>query len=211
MDPLDALKRIASTATAGAEPAHDWLHVLRVSKLASELCEAEGADVNVAVPAALLHELHNFPKNHPDSAKSGEICAQRAGEVLRDLGWSSDSVEKIGYCIAVHGFSAGVVPVTVEAKVLQDADRLDAIGAIGIARCFSTGATMRAPFYDPADPFAKNRPLDDQRFSVDHFFRKLLKIPERLHTATARRLAEPRVEFLNQFLARLADEIPSAF
>jgi len=80
MDPLDALKRIASTATAGAEPAHDWLHVLRVSKLASELCEAEGADVNVAVPAALLHELHNFPKNHPDSAKSGEICAQRAGD-----------------------------------------------------------------------------------------------------------------------------------
>jgi uncharacterized protein len=209
MDDLDALRRVAAAATSGAEPAHDWLHVLRVSTLANEICATEGADSKIAVPAALLHELYNFPKNHPESARSGEVCAERAREVLSNLGWSSEYVDKIAYCIAVHGFSTGTVPVTMEAKVLQDADRLDAIGAIGIARCFATGAIMQVPFYDSADPFSRNRSPDDQRFSVDHFFRKLLKIPERLHTPTARRLAEPRVDFLNQFLVRLANEIPS--
>src|SRR4051794_1047122 len=177
--PMDheALQDVARVACAGADPAHDWQHVLRVARAARIIGDAEAVDVDVVVPAALLHELFNHPKNHPQSSLSGEICAERALEVLRDLGWPSERSERIAYCIRVHGFSRGIVPETLEAKVLQDADRLDAIGAIGIARCFATGAVMRQPFYDPGDPMCARHEPDDQRFSVDHFFRKLLRIP----------------------------------
>ena len=84
------------------------------------------------------------------------------------------------------------MPETIEGKVLQDADRLDAIGAIGIARCFATCAEMRVPFYNPDDPFCGVREPDDKRWGLDHFYRKLLRIPDGLHTATARAIAKDR-------------------
>lgn len=204
---LAALEAIARPACEGNDPAHDWQHVRRVAANAARIAVAEGADTGVVVPAALLHELFNYPKNHPESARSGEVCAARAREALDRLHWPGERAEAVAYCIRVHGFSAGIVPDTLEARVLQDADRLDAIGAIGIARCFATGAVMRAPFYDPDDPFARRRALDDKRFSVDHFFRKLLKIPATLHTATGRAMAEERARFLEMFLGQLEREI----
>jgi uncharacterized protein len=203
----EELRRIAFAAIAGADAAHDWQHVLRVANNAAAICAGEGADAGVAVPAALLHELINLPKNHPDSARSGELCAERALAELLGLGWPVERAERVAYCIRVHGFSRGIVPDTLEAKVLQDADRLDAIGAIGVARCFATGGTMGASFYDPQDPFGARRELDDKRFSVDHFYRKLLRIEGTLHTATARKLAGERTRFMQAFLAQLAVEI----
>jgi uncharacterized protein len=207
IDEYQELQRVARAASEGAEPAHDWQHVLRVAANARAICAAEAADAGVAVPAALLHELFNYPKNHPDSARSGELCAAQALAVLAQQGWPAARAEAVAYCIRVHGFSRGIVPDTAEAKVLQDADRLDAIGAIGIARCFATGATMGVPFYDPADPLCARRPPDDKRFSVDHFFRKLLRLSGTLHTETARRLAEQRTAFMRAFLDQLASEI----
>jgi uncharacterized protein len=207
MSEYEMLQTIAREACADADPAHDFQHVLRVAANARALCAAEGAEAAVVVPAALLHELFNYPKNHPDSARSGEVCADRAVAVLRAQGWAPEAAEQVAYCIRVHGFSRGIVPESLEAKVLQDADRLDAIGAVGIARCFATGATMRQPFYDPADPLCTRREPDDKRWSVDHFFRKLLKIPGTLHTATARRMAEERGRFMEAFLAQLGREI----
>jgi uncharacterized protein len=204
---LEALKRTAREACAGADSAHDWQHVLRVASNVEILCAAEGAEAAVALPAALLHELVNLPKNHPESSRSGELCADRAFEVLANLGWPAAQADRIAYCIRVHGFSRGITPDTLEAKVLQDADRLDAIGAVGIARCFATGAVMRQPFYDPADPFCARRTPDDKRFSVDHFYKKLLRIQDGLHTPTARRLAAERSRFMEAFLRQLASEI----
>jgi len=205
--PYDELKEIAHAACEGSDPAHDWQHVLRVAANAQTLCDAEGADAAVVMPAALLHELFNHPKGHPESSRSGEVCAEQALAVLAQLGWSPAAAERVAYCIRVHGYSRGIVPATLEAKVLQDADRLDAIGAIGVARCFATGTTMGSAFYDPADPMCERRTPDDRRYSVDHFFRKLLRIPPTLHTATARRLAEERARFMSEFLAQLAREI----
>ena len=203
----EPLKRVARAACEGADSAHDWQHVLRVAGNAAAICAAEPVDAGVVVPAALLHELFNYPKNHPDSSRSGEVCAERALVTLAELGWADDTAQRIAYCIRVHGFSRGILPDTLEAKVLQDADRLDAIGAIGIARCFATGATMRQPFYQPDDPFCARRPPDDQRFSVDHFYRKLLRIEGSLHTATARTMATERTRFMEAFLAQLSNEI----
>lgn len=201
------LRDAAERAAAGADPAHDLLHVLRVTENARRIAEGEGADLRIVLPAALLHELFNYPKGHPQTHRSGEVCAERAAALLRAEGWGPPLVEAIAYAIRVPPFSAGIAPATLEAKVLQDADRLDAIGAIGIARCFATCSSMGRPFYDPADPFCETREPDDKRWGLDHFYRKLLRIPDRLHTETARRMAEGRVAFLERFIAELRGEI----
>ncbi len=207
------LERLAEIARArsGDGPAHDWLHVRRVANGVRQLVAAEGGDLEVAVAAALLHELFNHPKGHPESHLSGDRCAEEAELVLRAEGCDDKRIAQIAYCIRVHSFSRGVIegirPETVEAKILQDADRLDAIGAIGIARCFATCAEMKRPFYSTDDPFCERRAPDDKNFGVDHFYKKLLKIPDGLHTRTARTIATQRVELMRAYLDQLAEEI----
>ena len=163
--------RAVAEARGSSGPAHDFQHVLRVAASARRIGEEEGARQDVVVPAALLHELFNHPKGHPDSPRSGEVCAEHAREVL------------------------------------QDADRLDAIGAIGIARCMATCAEMKRPFYSPIDPFCVERSPDDKAWGIDHFYAKLLRIPDALHTATARAMAGERLAMMTQFLGQLAREI----
>jgi uncharacterized protein len=204
---LTPLRQAAEAAAQGQGPAHDFAHVQRVAANARCIGTAEGADLDVVVPAALLHELFNYPKDHPDSPRSGEICAERAAALLQSLGWPAATIEAIAYCIRVHPFSRGILPETLEGRALQDADRLDAIGAIGVARCFASCAEMGRPFYAPDDPFCTVRPPDDKQWGVDHFYRKLLRIPEGLHTPTARQLAAQRVTFMQTFLAQLGREL----
>jgi len=204
---IHRLEEIARAAARTAESAHDFGHVKRVAVSTHLIAETEGADLDVALPAALLHELFSLPKNHPNSPRSGELCAERAADVLRGEGYPETRIEAITYCIRVHPFSLGVVPVTLEAKILQDADRLDALGAIGIARCFAVGAAMNRPFYDPEDPFSRRRELDDKQWTLDHFGRKLLRLPETMHTEAARGMARERAVFIEAFLSQLEREI----
>ena len=204
------LRAAALERIAGAEPAHDALHVTRVMASARQIATAEGADVDVCETAALLHELFNHPKSHPDSSRSGEVCAEHAIAMLRQHGFDEAFSERVAYCIRVHSFSRGIMPETLEAKVLQDADRLDAIGAIGIARCFATSADMKRPFYAPDDPFCRTRQPDDKQWGIDHFFRKLLGIGDGLHTATARAIAVERTRFMRVYLDQLEREISAA-
>jgi uncharacterized protein len=204
---FERLQTEALARAAQAEPAHDALHVRRVMANARRIGEAEGADVDVVVTAALLHELFNHPKDHPDSARSGDVCAEHAEALMRALGFDDVFIARVAYCIRVHSFSRGIVPDTLEAKVLQDADQLDAIGAIGVARCFATSADMKRPFYALADPFCRARPPDDKQFAIDHFYKKLLRIGERLHTDTARAIADERTRFVRAYLDQLEREL----
>lgn len=204
---LSRLDRVAEARSVGADAAHDHLHVRRVAASARVLAEAEGAESFVAIAAALLHELFNHPKGHPESHLSGEVCAEHAAVVLRDEGCPAEKIEPIAYAIRVHPFSRGIVPTTLEAAVLQDADRLDAIGAIGIARCFATCADMKRPFYSTVDPFCRERTPDDKMWGADHFYKKLLRIPEHLRTSSAKRMAEERMRMMEGFLAQLGREI----
>jgi len=206
-DRFTMLRADAMARIAGAEPAHDALHVARVMANARRLAVAENADVDVCVTAALLHELFNYPKSHPESSRSGEVCAQHATALLGEHGYDAAFTARVSYCIAVHSFSRGVMPETLEAKVLQDADRLDAIGAIGIARCFATSAEMKRPFYAPDDPFCRAREPNDKEWGIDHFYRKLLRIGDGLHTATARAIAAGRIAFMRAYLDQLEREI----
>ena len=192
------------------EPAHDFFHVERVvgNAIAIARGEALGAEIEAAAAtAALLHELFTLPKNHPDSPRAGDRCAERARELLECHGAPSWLVPAACAAIRDHSFSKGVLPDALESRLLQDADRLDALGAIGLARMWATCADMKRPFYSPVDPFCVTRPADDKLWGLDHVFKKLYAIPARLHTKTARAMAQERIALLDAYLAQLKREI----
>jgi uncharacterized protein len=195
----------ARTRCAAAEPAHDFFHVERVVKNAIVIARGEGANEAIAGTAALLHELFNLPKSHPESSRAGDICAEHARELLEAE--RAPFVEPVCAAIRDHAFSKGVVPDALESRVLQDADRLDAIGAIGLARMWATCADMKRPFYAPEDPFCESRAPDDKAWGLDHVFKKLLVVPSRLSFATSRALAEQRIAFIRTYLEQLRQEI----
>ena len=120
---------------------------------------------------------------------------------------SEELRQKISYAVQVHRYSYGIVPTTLEAKILQDADRLDALGAIGIARLFMTGGSLRRELYSPLDPFCRTRKPDDGTWSLDHFYRKLLKLELGMHTMVGKKLAKKRTAFLKNYLMELEAEV----
>lgn len=205
MNRIDHLSRKAQELYKSEDPAHDWAHVQRVLANCRRLQAAEGGDLEILLAAALLHDIVNLPKNHPQRRQASAMSARAAREYLK-ADFSAEEIERICAAIEEHSFSLGKRPGTLEAALLQDADRLDAVGAIGVMRTVATGSKMGSPFYCPDEPFAKSRQLED-RFMVDHFFIKTLKLAEGMNTATARRLADSRVDFMRGFLEQLNLEI----
>ncbi len=202
------LERLRARFEAEArDGAHDLSHALRVARNAELLAREEGLDAEICVAAALLHDLVYLPKNHPDSARTARLGAEEARTWCRDIPELAPRGEAIAGAIATHSFSGGAPPDSPEGGVLQDADRLEAIGAIGLARCFATGGAMGANMWHSRDPWAELRPLDDKRFSLDHFERKLLGLAARMNTRAGLRLAESRHSVLVSFLAALRSEL----
>ncbi|MBK8903929.1 MAG: HD domain-containing protein [Anaerolineaceae bacterium] len=190
-----------------ADSAHDMQHIQRVVHMARQLAEAEGADLAVVIPAAWLHDCVTLPKNAPNRHEASQLAAAEAVRFLRTIAYPEQFLQGIAHAVAAHSFSAGSMPTTLEAKVVQDADRLDAIGAIGVARCLMVGGVLARPLYHRTDPFCQTREPDDLTYTIDHFYRKLFKIGQTLHTAAARAEAERRNTFMQAFLDQLAEEI----
>ena len=115
--------------------------------------------------------------------------------------------KEIAHAIEAHSFSANIQTRSLESQVVQDADRLDSIGAIGLARCFATAAVMKRPFYSEHDSFCAQRPVDDSLYTIDHFYKKLLVIEEKLNTKTAKSIGQRRTEYLKNYLNELKEEI----
>lgn len=207
MTDLQPLWDAARAALKDAKPAHDFLHVRRVTTNARRIAIREGADVQVVTAAAILHELVNLPKDHPRSSESGDLCAVAAHSLLTELGWPAPRIDAVCACIRDHSWSKGAAASSVEAAVLQDADRLDAIGAIGVARCMATSGELGRRLYNDNDPFCVERTPNDCDNALDHFFRKLLKIQAKLNTEEGRRLARQRTAFLHQFVEQLQQEL----
>lgn len=187
--------------------AHDLSHSLRVARLAHELALEEGADGDVAVAAALLHDLIWVPKNHEDSPRTAAQAAELAPSLCADLPGLALKTAAIAAAILTHSYSGGGVAESLEAQIVQDADRLEAIGAIGIARVFATGASFGAGLWHPRDPWSELRPLDDKAWSLDHFPKKLLKLAEGMNTPAAQRMAVARQSLLQVFLDALKEEL----
>lgn len=188
------------------DPSHDLLHVKRVVAMARRLCAAEGADEMVVVPAAYFHDFISVPKNDPRRAQASRLSADAACAWLAEIGYPAQYMPAIAHAIAAHSFSARIPCETLEAKIVQDADRLDAIGAIGIARVFTVGGILGRPFYDPVDIKAEVRTPDDTRFGIDHFKVKLFGLVDTMHTAAAKHEGGKRLEWMREFYDRLADE-----
>jgi uncharacterized protein len=187
--------------------AHDLAHCRRVAGNAVLIGQAEEADVEACVAAALLHDLVYLPKNHPDSSRTARMGAELALVWCRELEPLASRAGLIAEAVGTHSFSGGETPSSLEGAVLQDADRLEALGAIGLARVFATGGAMQAGLWDPADPWARTRELDDKAWSLDHFEKKLLRLAPLMNTATGRHLAQEREMVLRAFLAALKLEL----
>jgi uncharacterized protein len=186
---------------------HDLSHLQRVWRNASRIQCEEGGDTEVLVAAALLHDCVAVEKNSSLRAHASRLSAEKASGHLAALGWSASRIAATAHAIEAHSFSAGIEPTSIEARILQDADRLDAIGMIGVARCFYIAGRLGSALYDPADPDADGRPYDDRQFALDHFHAKLLKLSSGFRTLCGARLAQERHRRLQRFLAEFRSEI----
>ena len=189
------------------DPAHDFDHIMRVYKNAQQIIKKEKVNETLVLSAVLLHDVVSFPKSDKHSKNSSIESAKKAKTILKKYDFTSDEITIVCDAISEHSFSQKKIPKTIEGKILQDADRLDALGAIGIARVFATGGSLRRPFYNLDDPFCKKRIPDDQTWTLDHFFEKLLKLEFLMNTKSGKIEAEKRTEILKDFLKQLKYEI----
>ena len=194
-----------------SDGAHDLGHLARVWAMARRIAgEVGGADFEVLEVASFLHDVVNPPKDSAARKGAAALSAEHAVVFLGGAGFPEKKLKNVAHTIEAHSFSAGVTPETLEAQILQDADRLEALGALGIARCFNVSGQMGAALFDAQDPEAKARALDDRAFALDHFETKLLRIAETMHTDPARKIAAERADFMRKFRARLLSEITQA-
>ncbi|EGR2183076.1 TPA: HD domain-containing protein [Vibrio parahaemolyticus] len=189
------------------DAAHDIEHVKRVVKTAKQLCDEENADIAIVLPAAYLHDCFTYPKDHPNRKQSSAIAAKKAIAYLESIQYPQHYHDAIAHAIEAHSFSANIRPNTLEAQIVQDADRLDALGAIGVTRCIQVSTQFNAQLYNDNDMFAKERELNDKQFTVDHFQTKLFKIVDTMNTESAKLEANKRKAFMQTYLKQLHDEV----
>jgi uncharacterized protein len=203
----DLARNLIPHASAGDDGSHDLAHIARVFKNAMRIHQHEGGDGRVLAAAVLLHDCVAVEKNSPLRNQASRLAAEKAAGILGEMGWNETDIDAVSHAVLTHSFSANLEPQTIEAKILQDADRLDATGMIGAARCFYIAGRMGSALYDPADPLAKHRPLDDRTFAIDHFETKLFKLADGFKTQAGRQAANERHQRLKSVLDLFLDEI----
>jgi uncharacterized protein len=219
------LKIIAEKKMEGASPAHDINHVIRVYNLCLELAKFEpNVDLDILNTAALLHDVARTREDEDVQAgllniDHAVLGAEMSAKILRGLGYSEEKIEHIKHCIASHRFRGENSPKTIEAKILSDADKLDVLGATGIARSFTIGGENGQKIYSdtPIDEYVKEnlvggkangRIIDPSKHASNlEFETKFKQIPDRLYTQKAREIARERLEYMKQFFERLKREI----
>jgi len=185
---------------------HGFDHTERVYNLAVKIGKDEEVDIDVIKAAALLHDIARQGEEDGKVKCHAEEGAKIAEEMLNKLDFPKDKIEKVTYAIKVHRYSKGIKPETKEAAVIQDADRLDALGAICIARVFSYGGKKGRPLYDTAIP-PKKVYESDATTSINHFYEKILNIkPQTFNTRSAQEIAKERYQFVSEFVSRFIKE-----
>lgn len=197
------------TLFEGEGTGHDWWHIERVWRQATHIGQTEGTDPFVVALAALLHDIADW-KFHGGDLQAGP---QAARAWLQSLAVDEDTIDRVCAVVEQVSFKGALVPDAPgsrEAMVVQDADRLDAIGAIGIARAFAYGGSLGRPLHDPATPPQSHASFEAYRSSqgttINHFYEKLLLLRDRMHTATARAIAAERHRVMTQFIENFLSE-----
>lgn len=198
---------IPHTVAERTDGAHDISHLHRVWRNVCAIHHKEGGNQQVLLAAALLHDCVSVEKNSPLRSSASRLAADKATHLLAEMGWAETRLQAVAHAIESHSYSANITPITLEAKILQDADRLDAIGMVGVARLFYVSGRMGSHLYDPADPHARSRPLDDKRYAVDHFKTKIFSLAQGFQTPTGKLMAEERHERAERFLREFMQEV----
>jgi uncharacterized protein len=201
------LKGEVQKRLAKNDPAHDFEHIMRVYKNAEKIGKKEKANMKLVRASVLLHDIISYQKSDKRSKRASIQSALQAAKILRKYGYDAHEIGIITEAIREHSFSKGIIPSTLEGKVLQDADRLDAIGAVGIARTFAVGGAEKRSFYNKDDPFCRKRVPNDQEWTLDHFYKKLLLLEKKMNTKTAKKESRHRTKTMKRFLNDLKKEI----
>ncbi len=182
---------------------HDWFHIERVWQLAKQIAIKEQANVFVTELGALLHDIadHKFVENFEEES------INRTNQYLRDLGVDQEIIDQVIHIVLHCSFKGGVEEnkmKSIEGRIVQDADKLDAIGAIGIARTFAFGGKFGSILYDPNVPPITHKTLTsyqkNRTHTINHFYEKLLLLKDLMHTETAKTIAAERHQFMLEFL-----------
>ena len=208
----ETLWRYVVSKMIDTDLAHDHEHVLRVYRWCLKLAEEAGADKDLAGAAGLIHDLVNVPKESADRPMGSEWSAIAGANILPECGYSPEETQQIVDAVATCSWSRGLQPRNAIGVTLQHADRLDAIGAIGIMRNIACAQAMSSRgtngrFYEPTDPTGRGkRQLNDKKNALDHFSLKLLRLKEGMHLPSAVAEADKRHAFLLRFLSEVNRE-----
>ncbi|MDX6862198.1 phosphohydrolase [Klebsiella pneumoniae] len=197
------------THHAQDDATHDLSHFRRVWATATQLAAGEEVDRLVLLTACYFHDIVSLPKNHPERSRSSMMAAEKTLAILQSAfaDFPADRYPAVSHAIEAHSFSAAIPPRTLEAKIVQDADRLESLGAIGLARVFTVAGALNTILFDAEDPFADRRALDDRKYALDHFQCKLLRLPETMQTDKGKAMAQHNARFLVEFMAKLSAEL----
>jgi uncharacterized protein len=204
---LEHVKCLARKIFEKAKGSHDWDHTLRVYGLCERIGKAERADMEVVKIAAYLHDIGRSVQDQSD----GNVCHAAEGaklthEIVGQLPLSDFQKDNIVHCVRSHRFRGNHEPKTLEAKVLFDADKLDSIGAVGVARAFLFAGEVGAKLHNPDIDVENTRPYSKEDTGYREFKLKLRRIKDRILTTEGRRLAKERHEFMETFFKRFLEE-----
>lgn len=186
---------------------HEFSHTQRVYNMAVMLAKDEEADLDIVRAAALLHDIARKKEDNNEVECHAKHGAEMAQEILLKTEFPKDKIESVCYSIKSHRHSTGINPETKEAAILQDADRLDALGAITIGRMFSTGGKLGTPMYKPDVPVGKVHPGYTSESTIHGFYAKILKItPDTFKTKKAKEIAKERYNYVKEFIERFKQE-----
>ncbi|MFH8134875.1 phosphohydrolase [Pantoea osteomyelitidis] len=191
------------------DKAHDIAHLRRVWMSAQRIMQGSDANPLVVLTACYFHDVVNLAKNHPERHLASTYAAVETRRILQEefFDFPAELLEPVAHAVQAHSFSAAITPETSEAKIVQDADRLESLGAIGLARVFYTAGALGRPLFDSEDPLGKDRELNDVHWTLDHFQKKLLRLPATMQTEAGRLLAEHNADFLVGYMAKLCAEL----
>ncbi|MDR7342889.1 uncharacterized protein J2X14_001293 [Pantoea alhagi] len=191
------------------DKAHDIAHLRRVWQSAQRIMKGTEADPLVVITACYFHDIVNLPKNHPQRHLASSKAAVETRRILNQdfPDFPVELHDAVAHAVQAHSFSAAIKPETLEARIVQDADRLESLGAIGLARVFYTSGALGRALFDSEDPLGRDRQLDDTSWTLDHFQKKLLRLPDTMQTAEGKRLAQHNVAFLVTYMAKLCAEL----
>lgn len=206
---LKTISYLQSINHESDDASHDFSHFQRVWKTAQQIMDQEQISVNrlVVLAACYFHDIVVLPKDHPQRSQASSLAAVKARACLEEMGFPCELVDNVCHSVESHSYSAGITPETIEAKVVQDADRMEALGAIGLARVFYTSGILRQKMFDAEDPLAEHRELDDRQYGLDHFQLKLLRLSETMQTNAGRKMAERNSDYLREFIGKLLKEL----